>query len=1709
LPLLHEGQQGDVQFAEGRFAMPNGHGVLFTNGTGTGKTYTGLGVIKRFARQGKDNILIVAPNDKIIEDWIARGADIAQPITKLTDTKDHGNHGVVVTTYANLAQNNALVKRNWDLIVTDEAHYLSANAEGDVTGAGHAVRALTLHPSGAHTRAEMLEPELVESIRVNQKALREANRAYDLTEAHKINAELDRLLDRWRVHVEKVRDDVEARQQSRPKALFLSATPFAYVKSIEWAQGYLFDWNEGADLSRQGGYNEPNPRQQFFIRHFGFRMRYGKLTEPEAGVESAVMEVAFNGWLQKQGALSGRMLDVTQDYERKFALTDDALGRTIDAGLEALRSEDHGRYAPLYEMLKRNWSYHDRMFLLEAIKAKKAVELTRAHLALGRKVVVFHDFNKGGGFHPFQFAKGHGPNTYVQAGHGQHTQQVLLDDLIAEFEAKHPELVNAPFIDIPSPLAAFAKAFGDKALFFNGTVNKAERLRNVAKFNADDSGDNLIVVQSDAGKEGISLHDVTGKHQRALVNLGMPIKPTQAIQIEGRTYRVGQASDAIFLYLNTGTNFERATFAHKIAERSSTAENLAIGEQARALKQSFIDAFTDSIEDYRPSRDEGTGGKAKDRAAQSALSPFDRAKSYYWANQKKTSRNKAREGRDYFATPEPLGFKMVEWADIRANDRVLEPSAGHGAIARFIPETANTTMIEPSMELGTRAALANSGKLISDSFENHHAVNKYEAIVMNPPFGHAGATAWDHVAKAFDHLADRGRVLAIVPNGSNSEKRYEKFLTETPGVQVVATIKLPTSTFERAGTGVSTTLYVFDRYLDPKQAPSAMQKDRDLSDVKDIKELFDRLQDMELRPRDVKQLDVQPAQTAQGAPAATQGASTQPAAQSAPAGLLEAAETKHSRTGEPLYVVRLTKRVDADQYQALARAAKVHGGWYSSFRGSGAIPGFQFKDQAKRDRFLADNQAAFSRSPDGGPIDAAVHFMKALADHDEAFQLPRTDGRRVEDIAKAMAPDMDVKHVNNPFRPSGEKSSWMMAKPDGTFGTLYEGTDGTAWVDLSMLSPGEGGNAMYQIAASYAHNNGLTFVGDEGGFSPNAQYRRTEQMLSSALRYGTTRHLRPHPYQTKDSWTQRRGTRRIDWIDGDDAHNFRELLLTSLYNTRRLLPGMAQLEYDFAHGRFRDRQSGQFLNAADMGRIAGYATGGTARIGRATLARAVLIQSLVRRAGSQGRDAVLAASNALAGQLLPSDLQDTLYSRGNGRGLRAAVVRNLAQGLTRTWANAPGVYVVEKPSDLPFAAPPDARGAFHAGRVYLVAGNLSDARDVQFALFHETLGHYGLRGTFGALLDDTLQQLHDRNANVRAAAAAWKRDNKPAGPLTGHAYEMRAIEEALSDVAGSGKKLTGLRRLALAIQRALRAIGLDHVADWLEKQGNAQVLDVLAKARTFVERGPVPQWDGTAAALSQPAPIFRSALTEGIAAKAPFAKSGEIDAQQLAKWLDARTKDGLFKADELEWSGLKDWLALQSGKVSREQVDAYLRSNGVRVGETVLGEEPTAEEQATYDAARAEYVSERVARMRADYQREQDDQLEHLLEQNADQLDPYYVEESEDDDGNTVWVLRTAFSEDEEFDTEEEAQELADKYNEQAAVDFTTEMRNAQTAFDEDQAAEDAGSSFDYNHPVSSDAKDTKFPKYALPGGQHYRELLLTLPVQAPTRCRVQGVPGR
>lgn len=63
-------------------------------------------------------------------------------------------------------------------------------------------------------------------------------------------------------------------------------------------------------------------------------------------------------------------------------------------------------------------------------------------------------------------------------------------------------------------------------------------------------------------------------------------------------------------------------------------------------------------------------------------------------------------------------------------------------------------------------------------------------------------------------------------------------------------------------------------------------------------------------------------------------------------------EAKHTKYGHDLFVVQLAERLDRDAYNTINAQAKKLGGYYSSFRGNGAVVGFQFKDRESAEAFL-------------------------------------------------------------------------------------------------------------------------------------------------------------------------------------------------------------------------------------------------------------------------------------------------------------------------------------------------------------------------------------------------------------------------------------------------------------------------------------------------------------------------------------------------------------------------------------------------------------------------------------------------------------------------------------------------------------------------------------------------------------------------------------
>lgn len=902
LPFLLPQQQDDVLKAETQFFGKDhtdrehayGKGYMFTNGTGTGKTYTGLGIAKRLAKQGKGRILFITPSQKKVNDWMKDGKNLGLDIRDLdsvakekgtTATTESGD-GMVITTFANFGLNKKLLETEWDAVIYDECHRIMENKKGAETARSmqhymmtnrdenHCfLRLQTINPhyqkmQNAADRFNELRQKEVQRIQKEYKQSHPSATAKDVVNAtfsqlpKELNSfaladatafpKLGKAYQDFTSAKQHYYNNVEPKLKEQAKntwkntkTIFLSATPFNTRENLDYAEGYIFKFPED-DGSRMSG------RSRFYLDHFGaaYRYRYNRLeakTDNPAAV--AKQEVAFSDYLQDTlGTMSGRIIDSAYDYSRDFpTVAPDHADEFNNAVEEAVK----GRYlGEAYSRTIGDYNYGSALF--ETMKVANIIQRMKDHLAAGRKIVVFHRRveTKNPIQPPFAYMLEYANHMIAEMKPGKERNEAIKE--CTEFRNKYADLLDwEQTLDYSMPREQIAKVFGrDNVLFFSGKESKKVKDKAVDTFNDDNSGKNIIVIQEASGKEGISLHDVTGNHQRVLITLGLPQSPITALQIEGRTYRIGNKSNAIFEYPILGLNSEMMLFGQKFNNQVSTTENLALGSQARNLRDSFANGILEHS-GIIPIDQQGVGGKEFDAPKQSDSDPFDDAVLDYYSNQKLNKNN--REGVDYFPTPEPLGYKMVEWANMGEGDTALEPSAGHGAIARYVSKSNELLSIEPSQSLFAKLQLKAGGlgrKFLNNTFENYNVANKHDVVVMNPPFGTAGTTAIAHLDKAFRHLDEGGRVVAIIPRGS-TDKKFDKWYGEQKNAAMRAEVDLPDIVFQQAGTNVRCRVVVLDKITDDTLRSKAGYPEKiDLSGHYDkIEDFFEDLRDVQMPDR--------------------------------------------------------------------------------------------------------------------------------------------------------------------------------------------------------------------------------------------------------------------------------------------------------------------------------------------------------------------------------------------------------------------------------------------------------------------------------------------------------------------------------------------------------------------------------------------------------------------------------------------------------------------------------------------------------------------------------------------------------------------------------------------------------------------------------------------------------------------------------------------
>lgn len=164
----------------------------------------------------------------------------------------------------------------------------------------------------------------------------------------------------------------------------------------------------------------------------------------------------------------------------------------------------------------------------------------------------------------------------------------------------------------------------------------------------------------------------------------------------------------------------------------------------------------------------------------------------------------------FFETPADIAHKLaVRLGDVEPTHRILEPSAGRGALIKAVLEEwpeQTVDCYELMEENREELAKIPNARLLGNDFLEAE-VGMYDKIIANPPF--ANNQDIKHVTKMWEHLADGGQMAVIM--GCHwqfaSDKPSKAFRSFVESVDHDITV-LQKGTFKSSGTDVESMMLV-------------------------------------------------------------------------------------------------------------------------------------------------------------------------------------------------------------------------------------------------------------------------------------------------------------------------------------------------------------------------------------------------------------------------------------------------------------------------------------------------------------------------------------------------------------------------------------------------------------------------------------------------------------------------------------------------------------------------------------------------------------------------------------------------------------------------------------------------------------------------------------------------------------------------------------
>jgi hypothetical protein len=478
-------------------------------------------------------------------------------------------------------------------------------------------------------------------------------------------------------------------------------------------------------------------------------------------------------------------------------------------------------------------------------------------------------------------------------------------------------------------------------------------------------------------------------------------------------------------------------------------------------------------------------------------------------------------------------------------------------------------------------------------------------------------------------------------------------------------------------------------------------------------------------------------------------------------------------------------------------------------------------------------------------LDFASEVISELAEVDEMFRYPISGKTTLEGVMKDVAPKFRYLGEDtraDEKRESGADNRFVFKTDKDREFYVYE-SGNEIWIDVSRLDTGDRGSAIYHAVGNYAYNADRVFVGDPEGLSNDAVIRRTANMLSLVLRFGSTDFIEPSIEQKRG--IPELGIDPLKW-QGSDVDKVQSLIHTFLANLENNFPELNNVKYDFNKRDFIRTDNGM---PVDWGKVAGErrrrGLGEAARAGQATARRGAFLRSLISSESSE-RHGILEYVLNRASSLVKNGNLTGLFSNQSKSSksdthTKASLTQSMQKVMDKKFGNGwfsrllatDKFKIIDRDEAAQYDANAvDAQAFYHpeSDTSFFIAENIGKDDDLSGLMLHEIGVHQLSLGKNDAEFQAILKQLDnlkDKHPKIKAAYARIPADTKA---------EHR-LEELAAYIAQESPSLPISKRIVAWFKNSLRTIakhlkGADRLKmmQWANRIDEADVVLMATKA---------------------------------------------------------------------------------------------------------------------------------------------------------------------------------------------------------------------------------------------------------------------------------------